>query len=118
MSLPDAFLTTTCDVYRPFGAGSPTSAGVPCRLVPDYARSRAAAQSPIWTHYLIVNPGAGIQDAVARPVGSNSLTYADGDEVRVPSGASSPRFVVVWVETVETGSPQEYQRVYLLRHTA
>lgn len=118
MSLPAAFLPTTCDVYRPFGAGSPTATAVPCRLVADYARSRAVTLTPMWTHYLIVNPGAGIEDAVARPAGSNSLTYADGDEVRVPTGASSPRFVVVWVETAETGTPQEYQRVYLLRHTA
>ena len=38
--------------------------------------------APMWTHYLLVNPGVDIRDAVARGVGSNSLSYADGDEVR------------------------------------
>jgi hypothetical protein len=51
-------------------------------------------------------------------VGSNGLTYADGDEVRIPSGASSPRFVVVWVEKIETSNPREYKRAFLMRHTA
>lgn len=114
MALPDAFLSTTCDLYRPFGSASPVAAGVACRLVADYSRSRMSTLTPMWTHYLLVNPGVDIRDAVARGVGSNSLTYADGDEVRVPGGA---RFVVVWVEVVEKGSTQEHKRAFLLRHS-
>jgi hypothetical protein len=118
MALPDVFLPTTCDVHRPFGAASPTHSNIPCRLVADYSRSRHSSLTPAWTHYLLLNSSADIRDGVARPVGSNSLTYADGDEVRIRAGASTPRFVVVWVEVTETGTPQEHKRVFLLRHTA
>ena len=49
--------------------------------------------------------------------GASTITYADGDEVRIPSGAST-RFVVVWVEKVDVGTPREFKRAYLLRNTA
>jgi len=36
----------------------------------------------------------------------------------VPGGASTPRFVVVWVEMVDPGTPREFKRAYLMRHQA
>lgn len=118
MPLPDSFFTTTCAIYRPFAAATPTTSDIRCRLVADFARSRNSQLTPMWTHYLLVNPSVDIRDAISRPVGSNSLTYADGDEVRIPSGSSTPRFVVVWVEVVDAGTNLEHKRVFLIRHAA
>lgn len=118
MSLPETFLSTTCDIYRPFGSATLIAGNVPCRLVADFARSRQSVFSPTWTHYLLTNSSVDVRDGAARGIGGNSLAYADGDEIRVPAGAATPRFVVVWVEVVEKGTPQEYKRVFLMRHTA
>jgi hypothetical protein len=119
MSIPGDLLPTTCDIFRPFGAGAATYTEVRCRLVADFARSRAANGAiPEWTHYLVVNPEVDIQDGCTRLGGAYTLTYADGDEVRVPTGAAAPRFVVVWVETVDAGTPREFKRAYLVRHAA
>jgi hypothetical protein len=120
MAIPIDLLPTTCDIYRPFGAGgAPTYANVQCRLVGDFARGRAATGSgPDWTHYLVVNPEVDIVDGCSRLGGAFTLSYSDGDEVRVPAGTANPRFVVVWVETVDAGTPREFKRAYLIRHTA
>jgi hypothetical protein len=117
MAIPTQILATTCDVYRPFGAGAPTYSNVPCRLVADFPRGRAAAGSPAWTHYLELDASADVRDGCTRAAGAADLTYADGDEVRAPAGAAT-RYVVVWVETVDAGTPREFKRAYLLRHTA
>jgi hypothetical protein len=110
MTIPAQFLTITCDIYRPFGAGSPTTTSVPCRLTPVVRE----AGSPEWTHTLDVQPGVDVRDGCTRAAGSAAMTYADGDEVRVPSGGTT-RYVVVRVEVVHRGTPLQYQRVYLLR---
>jgi hypothetical protein len=119
MSIPTDQLLTTCDIYRPFGAGSPTYTNVPCRLVPDLSRGRNAVFAGLsWTHYLVLDATADVLDGCTRLPGAATVTYADGDEVRIPTGASSPRFVVVWVEKADAGSPREFKRAYLTRHTA
>jgi len=114
MSIPTPFLTTTCDIYRPFGAGSPTTSNVPCRLTP---RAAEAVSESDCTHTLDVQPGVDIRDGCTRSAGSSAMTYADGDEVRVPSGGST-RYVVVRVDVVNRGAPAQFQRAYLLRHAA
>lgn len=112
----------TFEIRRAFGAGSATTSGLDCRLIGDFVGGRLAADVPDWTHVLICESTVDLRDGCSRVIGSNALTYADGDEVRVPSGASSPRFVVVWCETVNKGlsGPDlyEYKRAYLMRHTA
>ena len=118
MPISTTLLPTTCDIYRPFGSALPTTSNIPCRLVADFNRSRQAAGTPDWTHYVVLNPTVDIRDGCARVPGGNAITYADGDEIRIPTGAATPRFVVVWVETVETGTPREYKRAFLMRHTA
>jgi hypothetical protein len=120
MSLPAAVLTTTCDVYRPFGAASPTTTGVPCRLTPALAAAtgRGFGSSLAWTHTLDVQPGVDVRDGCSRTADADAIDFADGDEVRVPGGAGTTRYVVVWVETVGRGTPMQYQRAYLLRHEA
>jgi hypothetical protein len=120
MSLPSSILLTTCDIYRPFGAASPTTSGVACRLVSNLARGRGAQSGTnylIWSHYLDLDSSVDIRDGCARAVGSDVIQYADGDEVRVPTGAASTRYVVVWVETLNRGSAQQFKRAYLLRHS-
>ncbi|MFO0808972.1 MAG: hypothetical protein U0746_10140 [Gemmataceae bacterium] len=108
------FLTTTCDIYRPFGAASPLTTGVPCRISPG---GPTITDGPHWTHTLDVQPGVDLCDGCSRTAGADAMTYADGDEVRVPSGGAT-RYVVVGFETVARGTPMQFQRAYLLRHSA
>src|SRR5437762_3561390 len=101
MPLPPNQLTTTCHIYRPFGAGSPTATGVACRLVPDLARGRAMPGPLAWTHYLDLDDSVDIRDGCTR-TGGDGVNFFDGDEVRVPN-ASGSRYVVVWVEVLNLG---------------
>jgi hypothetical protein len=116
MSLPTGLLTTTCAVYRPFGAGSPTLTAVPCRLSPA-PMGGAKPDGLTWSHTLDLQPGVDIRDASTRSAGAAAIVYAEGDEVRVPTGGST-RYVVVWVEVVARGTPLQFLRAYLLRHEA
>jgi len=118
MSIPNDLLPTTCDVYRPFGAATATYTNVRCRLVGDLVRGESDTNDLRWTHYLVVQPTADILDGCTRLAPSNAISYSDGDEIRVPTGVSTPRFVVIWVETVDQGTPREYKRAYLMRHVA
>jgi hypothetical protein len=113
--IPPQFLTTTCDIYRPFGAASPLTTGVPCRLS-ACPGGEALAGTMCWTHTLDVQPDVDIRDGCSRTAGNDAGDYADGDEVRVPGGGT--RYVVVWVEVVGCGTPMQYRRAYLVRHEA
>jgi hypothetical protein len=117
MPIPASLLTTTCDIYRPFGAASPTYTGIACRLTATLARGRAIdpKTSLMWTHTLDVQDSVDLRDGCTRLADANAITFADGDEVRVPSGTAN-RYVVVWVEVVGMGTPRQHQRAYLLRH--
>lgn len=119
MSIPSSLLPTTCDIYRPFGAGSPTTSSVPCKHVPDLARGRGSGLAGVlsWTHYIDVNDTIDIRDGCTRTLGANAINYADGDQVRIPSG-SSTKYVVVWVEMKNLGTAQAFKRAYLMRDTA
>ena len=119
MSIPASLLTTTCDIYRPFGAAFPTEEGVPCRLVADLYRGRGTSplNTVAWTHYLDVQDTVELLDGCNRTEPLNTLNYNDGDEVRVPTGGSA-RYVVVWVEVRNTGTANQYKRAYLMRHSA
>ena len=115
MAVPPSHVTTTCDIYRPFGAGSPTTTGVACRLVPDLATVGGGAV--VWTDYLDLDETVDVRDGCTRAAGSNSVTYNDGDEVRIPN-ASGTRYVVVWVALMNRGTARPFKRVYLMRDTA
>ena len=120
MTIPSQLLTTTCDVYRPFGAASPTTTGVPCRLVPSLPRGRGSFSGGnylVWTHYIDVDSTVDVRDGCTRAAGFDAVTYGDGDEVRIPDAGGS-RYVVVWVEVVNRGSAQQWKRAYLLRAQA
>src|SRR5262249_1510568 len=94
MSIPVVNLTTTCDIYRPFGAGAPTTTGVGCRLVSDIERGLLTGSSVLtWSHYIDVDDSVDIRDACGRLGGGPGIVYADGDEVRIPN-ASGSRYVV------------------------
>jgi len=116
MSLPAFHLTTTCDIYRPFGAGAPTTTGVPCRLVADMPRGQRSPNGLLWTHYIDVQETVDIRDACSRLGAANSVQYFDGDEVRIPDATGS-RYCVVWVELINRGTTREFKRVYLMRDT-
>jgi len=117
MAIPAALLPTTCDIYRPFGDSTPLATAVPCRLVADMpgGRNNGLAGTLLFTHYIELDPSAGILDGCTRLLTANAPSYADGDEVRIPSG-SSKSFVVVWVEERQVGTAQASKRAYLLRH--
>jgi hypothetical protein len=114
MSLPPGLLTTTCDIYRPFGAATPTTSGVACRLSPN---SGSRADGTTWTHTLDLQPGTDVRDGSTRTPSTASVVYGEGDEIRVPTGGST-RYVLVWVEVVARGTPAQFLRAYLLRHAA
>lgn len=116
MSLPNSYLTTTCDIYRPFGAASPTTTGVGCRLVP-VVHGEPPAPGLAWTDYIDVDNTVDIRDGCTPTVGSAAVLYSDGDEVRIPN-ASGTRYVVTWVALMNRGTSREFKRVYLLRDTA
>jgi hypothetical protein len=113
---------TTCDIRRPFGAGAATTSNVSCTLIGNFYPSRLSTDAIDWTHVMVCPAGTDVRDALTRLTGGNALSYADGDEVRIPSGASSPRFVVVFVERVNRGEVgptyYDYYRVFMMRHTA
>lgn len=118
MSIPASLLTTTCDIYSPFGAASSSATNVPCRLIADLARGRGTSpnNTVAWTHYIDVQDTVSILDGCTRTGTLNTINYFDGDEVRIPSGGSA-RYVVVWVETRNTGTAGVFKRVYLMRHS-
>jgi len=116
--LPTTFFTTTCDIYRPFGAGSPTTTGVPCRLTPVLIQGNRGVGGLSWTHYLDLPADADVRDGCTRNEASPDVVYADGDELRVPGGSSTTRYAVVWVETHNRGGPNPFRRAYLARHEA
>jgi hypothetical protein len=122
MPVATPLLTTTCDIYRPFGAGSPTTSSVSCRLVACLPKGRATSSASghlIWSHYIDVADTVDVRDGCTRAAGANAPTYADGDEVRIPGGGgTATRYVVVWVELVNRGTSLAYKRAYLLRDTA
>ena len=119
MPLPESAKTTTMDIYRPFG-GAVAQENVRIRMVdeqPGGRRHTATAVQVQWTHVVECDHSVDVRDGCTRAAGSNDLTYADGDEVRIPD-ATGARFVVVWVTPVARGTELAFKRVYLLRHDA
>jgi len=106
-----SFFPSTCDVYRPFGDSSPMTNDVPCRLSPDFAGGQQSIGIS-WTHTLDLPADADVRDGCTRSAESGSLSYADGDEIRI----AGVRYVVVWVEPHCFDGPTPFQRAYLLRH--
>jgi len=114
----DVGIPGTYDLYRPFGAATPTYTGVDCTLFEDVPTGRG--QSPIntvvWTHYLETDADTDILDGCTRTDAVNTLNYADGDEIRIPSSGTT-RYVVVFVSQADPGDGQ-VTRAYLMRHSA
>jgi hypothetical protein len=102
---------STCDIYATFGAGAPSQTNVPCTFYPNFRASRCSSDAIDWSCYIEVDASVTITDGCTRLTGGNALSYADGMEVRIPSGVVN-RYVVVWVET----SPSGGKRAYLMRH--
>ncbi len=119
MALMPGVALTTCDIKNGWG-GADRATGVLCKHEPRVAEGRlhgAPGTVVLFSDEIDLDPSVDIRDGWTRTAGSNALTYADGDEVRVPSGSSN-KYVVVWVEIVNRGTPQALKRAYLLRHSA
>lgn len=104
-------MSTTCDIYNTFG-GTVSTSNVACELVPNFRAGRCETGAIDWTHYIDVAASVTIADGCSRFTSVNFLTYADGAEVRIPSGVAN-RYAVVWVEP----SPSGGKRAYLMRHS-
>ncbi len=102
---------STCDIYRPFDDAAPTETGIECRLVPDLVNGQRSL-GLTWTHYIEVPPDTDIRDACTRSAETSSITYADGDEIRI----GTTRYATVWVEPHDRDGIMAFRRVYLLRH--
>lgn len=104
-------------VRRPFNSATIIFDDMPCRLVPAQWGGRPRFSGGFWvTHYLDCDSGLDIRDGCSRTLGLNAVTFADGDEVRVGLADGTWRFVVVWSEVRFPDLPNEYRRVYLMRH--
>jgi len=114
--MPTSLWTMTCDIIRPF-SGSLVVSEIPCRLVPDFANGQSATNGLSWTDYIDLPADTDIRDGCTRSERSATITYEDGDEVRIPSG-SNIRYVVVWIEMQNLGGPMSFTRAYLIRHDA
>src|SRR5262249_39701133 len=96
------------DVYRPYGAGSPTTTGIPCTFIHHVGTCPLKG-----THVMEVPDTADIRDGVTRTAGAASLVYADGDEIRIQG--SNTRYVVIWVDThVHIPGESPRKRVYMI----
>lgn len=110
-------MESTCDIYSPFGAVAPAFTNVPIQFVEDLLNGRGSSpnNTVAWTHYIDVAQGVVISDGVTRTASLNTLDYADGDEVRIPTGGGT-RYVVVWVTLCDTEGTV-VKRVFLMRHS-
>ncbi len=110
-------MESTCDIYSPFGAATPSATNVPVQFVSDLVAGRGTSpnNTVAWTHYIDVATGVTILDGCTRTAGLDTLNFFDGDEVRIPSGGAA-RYVVAWVTLCDTEGTT-VKRCYLLRHS-
>src|SRR5262249_52155253 len=115
MSLPVA-PNTTCDIYRSSHSppAAPDVAGVPCFLKGDWRGGQEAGDRPnsgadTWTHIMLVDVSVDIRDGY-----TGFLSQLVQDSVYVPD-KNGTRFVVIFVERVDRGTPHEHKRVFLDR---
>jgi hypothetical protein len=112
-------ITTTCDLFYTFGSVTPDQTNVTVSFCEDLLRGRG--QSPIntvvWTHIAEFSEadGANLYDGVSRTESLNTLNYADGFEVQIPSGGPT-RYVGVWA-TKRRNEDGVVVRAYLMRHS-
>ncbi len=116
MILTDSIFTSSCDIYRPFGAGWPTTSSISCRLIPS-TPTEVSGLGTLFSDYIDLDESVDIRDGCTRTAGTTTVVYADGDEVRIPN-ASGTRYVVTWVVTMNRGTRHAFKRAYLLRDTA
>jgi len=111
-------MESTFDLFKPFGAPGPTTINIPCQFVEALFEGRGTSPQTtvIWTHYIDVAVATDVVDGCTRTASVNTLNYADGDEVRIPTGGAA-RYVVVWV-TLCDREGTIVKRVYLMRHSA
>jgi hypothetical protein len=113
--------TTSFDVYRPFGNAAPVVTGLVGVFYSDAINGRGSYSGGnyvMWSDFLDVASSVDVRDGSSRASGLDTVSYADGDEVRVPSGAAASRYVVVRVSNMLDLTGVLFKRVYLLRDAA
>jgi hypothetical protein len=113
----DLGISTTCDIYSPFG-GSLSDEDVPCVIFDDLFNGRGTSplNTVCWTHIIDVAQEVSVLDGCTRTSALNTQNYADGDEIRIPTGGAA-RYVVCWVTLYESDSGV-IQRCFCMRHSA
>lgn len=110
-------MESTFDLYKPFGAPAPTLVNQPCQFVEDLLNGRGTNpnNTVAWTHYCDVDGAVDVLDGCTRTAPLNTINYADGDELHIPSG-SGIRYAVVWVTPCDREGVT-VKRVYMMRHS-
>jgi hypothetical protein len=101
---------TTCDIYISPNVppSDPDTAGQPCALVARFQQGAEASEGDTelrWTHLLYLDAGVDVRD---------SYPNTPVNRVHVPD-KDGTGFDVVFVETVNRGTPARYKRVFLDR---
>lgn len=111
-----AAMETKFVIRRAFGGAIAPGPGVyRGRLTEQIDEGRPPLSGGLsWTHFLDVGMAVDIRDGQTRAAGTNVLTYADGDEIRIPDD-NGCKFVVVLVVRMAMGSMDPFKRAYLMR---
>jgi hypothetical protein len=109
-------MQSTFDWYSPWNAALPSGVNLACQFVQDMpAGNRPGGTSIVaWSHYIDIDPTISVADACTRTGSLNTQNYADGDEVRIPTGGTA-RYVVVWVTPCDVEGTVVH-RCYLMRN--
>ena len=111
----------TLQIYRPFGAAAPTGPAIAGVYYPDILSGRggySGGNYTTWSDLVEVPSSTDVRDGVSRAAGLDTISYADGDEVRIPAGANASRYVVTRVVNSVDAAGVYFKRVYLLRDQA
>src|SRR5260370_26557383 len=111
MPLPQALLTTTCDVFRlnPPTDAQPATAAIRCQLIPDYRGGTQMLNSAgrPWTHSLLLDSSVDVRDSY--PGAGGLWQYGNADTVHIPSGGTTA-YAAVFVVVCAQGTANEHKR--------
>ena len=103
-------------VYNGFGGSERSNNPRRCRLVEQMDEGRRPESSGLnWSHYIDCELVIDIRDGCSRS--GNTISYGDGDEVRIPD-TNGTKYVVVWVMVLGFGTSLAYKRALLMRDSA
>ncbi len=106
------------EIRRPFGAAVAFVSNVAATFYPDFPGGRGSYSGGnylTWDGFVDVASSVDVRDGLSRAAGLDTTSYADGDELRIPQGASATRYVVVKVVNLSDLKGVPFKRAYVLR---